>query len=746
MASQFTSQALSNYFSQVSALDQASESQQESQQEQKDLFEQMGLEATVPGLTGLVQTGMRVAERVQNFRAKAVLAKKAIQEAPEKARAVIDSIKNAPNKADAILGNVKGVLKDAIASQLNMSKGDLKTHIKNMTNDVRSHADALKGKLVEAGQTAEDFKKQYDDKIGSIQDAKTKMLNVLETQYNESGLKAKLDENTKSISELQGKLSGAFDDQKSAINSKISSLMGENERANIVLNHASNLREKINNTVSDSVDSISSQYNEASKSMKSAVPTGGTNVLNEKYDGKSGKSPSVTNNVSESPAEPPTSRMSASQQDNLRRKAPSAEELQNKTSQRMESNFDQDPEDLEIRADKPTQSNLTQKVKYTGKTTPLSSQPVENTKSQAPVEDTEPMKTYRGNWVASVPPPSANRPNRQYVSSEDGSVQPISSNAAGKARYIPPDKNTVPVNRSSAIDAKYRQAMAEGSIAPESNASGRAKYVRAPDEGPAPPVNTNTSRVAMNDVYEGAKTVAGTAGDAIGLALDGEALKAGGATAKIAGANIASTASNIVGKGISTIAPALTETVGAATGALGSAVAGLNIATAIEGFKEKGLSTADRVSQGINLYQGTKGATESVMGVARGPVGDAVKKAISGARNGVETAENIGEEVKGTVGSTVADTVAENATKEVAENTGKQVGEKVAENIGEKVGEGVAEDGVLDSAVASIGPIGDVIDAGLMLWQTITGIKDLMHGPPAPIIQATVQPSFQAGI
>jgi hypothetical protein len=80
------------------------------------------------------------------------------------------------------------------------------------------------------------------------------------------------------------------------------------------------------------------------------------------------------------------------------------------------------------------------------------------------------------------------------------------------------------------------------------------------------------------------------------------------------------------------------------------------------------------------------------------------------------------------------------ATAQTGEDIVKGAGEAVGSAVGEAVGEAAGE------AVASAIPgIGEVVDAGLLLFQTITGMKDLFESD-SPTYHNDPEPTFQAGI
>jgi hypothetical protein len=79
------------------------------------------------------------------------------------------------------------------------------------------------------------------------------------------------------------------------------------------------------------------------------------------------------------------------------------------------------------------------------------------------------------------------------------------------------------------------------------------------------------------------------------------------------------------------------------------------------------------------------------------------------------------------------------AGEDVGKTVGKTIGETAGKVIGSEAGEAVGE------GLASLIPgAGEVLDAGLLLFQGIEGIKDLFHKPQQQINEPT--PSFQAGI
>ena len=107
------------------------------------------------------------------------------------------------------------------------------------------------------------------------------------------------------------------------------------------------------------------------------------------------------------------------------------------------------------------------------------------------------------------------------------------------------------------------------------------------------------------------------------------------------------------------------------------------------------------------------------------------------------------EEVASTVESTVKDTASsiadagESAVTDVGSavtDAGKVAGDAVGDAVGEAVGE----------AAASLVPgVGTAVEAGLLLYQGIEGLKDLFSrpsAPPPPEIVNEAQATFQAGI
>jgi cell division septum initiation protein DivIVA len=97
------------------------------------------------------------------------------------------------------------------------------------------------------------------------------------------------------------------------------------------------------------------------------------------------------------------------------------------------------------------------------------------------------------------------------------------------------------------------------------------------------------------------------------------------------------------------------------------------------------------------------------------------------AESAVKDISTAGESAIKDVGSTVSD-------------IGKTAGESAGEAVGEAVGEGVA---------SLVPGLGTAVEAGLLLYQGIEGLKDLFDKPhveaPPPIVNEA-QPTFQAGI
>jgi hypothetical protein len=80
---------------------------------------------------------------------------------------------------------------------------------------------------------------------------------------------------------------------------------------------------------------------------------------------------------------------------------------------------------------------------------------------------------------------------------------------------------------------------------------------------------------------------------------------------------------------------------------------------------------------------------------------------------------------------------------EEAASTGEDVGKTVGETVGKIAGSEIGD--LAAEGVASLIPgAGEVLDAGLLLFQGIEGLKDLFHKPEQQLNEAT--PSFQAGI
>lgn len=105
------------------------------------------------------------------------------------------------------------------------------------------------------------------------------------------------------------------------------------------------------------------------------------------------------------------------------------------------------------------------------------------------------------------------------------------------------------------------------------------------------------------------------------------------------------------------------------------------------------------------------------------------------------TASDIGEAVTN-AGESVAKTVSSTASDvgEAVSDVAKSAGESAGEAVGEAVGEGVA---------SLVPGFGTAVEAGLLLYQGIEGLKDLFSRPsvaPPPEIVNEAQPTFQAGI
>lgn len=95
--------------------------------------------------------------------------------------------------------------------------------------------------------------------------------------------------------------------------------------------------------------------------------------------------------------------------------------------------------------------------------------------------------------------------------------------------------------------------------------------------------------------------------------------------------------------------------------------------------------------------------------------------------------------------------VAKPSLVEAGETTVKDMGSAVTD-VGETATKAVSDAGAeaIGEATASLIPgVGEAVDAGLLLWQGIEGLKDLFHHPsqpPPPPIVNQAQPTFQAGI
>jgi uncharacterized phage infection (PIP) family protein YhgE len=108
----------------------------------------------------------------------------------------------------------------------------------------------------------------------------------------------------------------------------------------------------------------------------------------------------------------------------------------------------------------------------------------------------------------------------------------------------------------------------------------------------------------------------------------------------------------------------------------------------------------------------------------------------------ISNAESGLRDVAGNIESKGSELV--NAGQDLAKSTindATSVGSNIAKEGSTLLDEGIATGAESISEV--LGPVGDAIDAGLLLWQTFSGLKDILHQPT--VITAPTA-TFQAGI
>jgi len=105
--------------------------------------------------------------------------------------------------------------------------------------------------------------------------------------------------------------------------------------------------------------------------------------------------------------------------------------------------------------------------------------------------------------------------------------------------------------------------------------------------------------------------------------------------------------------------------------------------------------------------------------------------------------EEGGEEMADMAGKVAPEAEEAEEAVTAGEDVGKTVGKTVAQTAGKVIGSEAGE--AVGEGLASLIPgAGEVLDAGLLLFQGIEGLKDLFHKPQQQINEPT--PSFQAGI
>jgi hypothetical protein len=105
--------------------------------------------------------------------------------------------------------------------------------------------------------------------------------------------------------------------------------------------------------------------------------------------------------------------------------------------------------------------------------------------------------------------------------------------------------------------------------------------------------------------------------------------------------------------------------------------------------------------------------------------------------------EEGGQEMTDMAGKTATEAGETEEAVTAGEDVGKTVGKTIAQTAGKVIGSETGE--AVGEGLASLIPgAGEVLDAGLLLFQGIEGLKDLFHKPQQQISEPT--PSFQAGI
>ena len=105
--------------------------------------------------------------------------------------------------------------------------------------------------------------------------------------------------------------------------------------------------------------------------------------------------------------------------------------------------------------------------------------------------------------------------------------------------------------------------------------------------------------------------------------------------------------------------------------------------------------------------------------------------------------EEGGEEMSDMAGKAAPEAEEAEEAVTAGEDVGKTVGKTIAQTAGKVIGSETGE--AVGEGLASLIPgAGEVLDAGLLLFQGIEGLKDLFHKPQQQLNEPT--PSFQAGI
>ena len=187
-----------------------------------------------------------------------------------------------------------------------------------------------------------------------------------------------------------------------------------------------------------------------------------------------------------------------------------------------------------------------------------------------------------------------------------------------------------------------------------------------------------------------------------------------------------------------------------------------------ETVQPKSTVVEDGFPEGESLFpQGAGGRVEN----AASTIQDTVNTQIQQGRDLAANLTDVGADARGALENTAAQIQQEGTTAlNNAESGIRSVGSNIeakgneivnsAQDLAKStvqdaanVGSNIAKEGstILDEGLATgiesvseiAGPVGDAIDAGLLLWQTFSGLKDILH---QPAITQTPTATFQAGL